>query len=152
MFLCHQIFNYIFCHQMFQLYFFMSPNTQLCFLCHQILNYNFYVTKYWIICSPSETSLSLIAGIRTRPSRMVMALANGGAILDYRTKDGSTAMHRAVAANNIEAVRSVLYWDGSERSQLYIARSCLYFFRSLECLDFLAMFLKCYLSVSSKFR
>ena len=37
-----------------------------------------------------------------------MALVNGGAILDYRTKDGSTAMHRAVAANNIEAVRTML--------------------------------------------
>ena len=42
----------------------------------------------------SETPLSLIAGIRARPSRMVMALVNGGAILDFRTKDGSTAMHR----------------------------------------------------------
>ena len=43
-----------------------------------------------------ETPLSLIAGIRSRPSRMVMALVNGGAILDFRTRDGSTAMHRAV--------------------------------------------------------
>ena len=39
---------------------------------------------------------------------MVMALVNGGAILDFRTKDGSTAMHRAVATNNVEAVRVML--------------------------------------------
>ena len=92
----------------------------------------------------SETPLSLISGIRSRPGRMVMTLVNGGAILDFRTKviiiiviiiviitviimiiiinchqyyhchhhchyqDGSTAMHRAVATNNVEAVRTML--------------------------------------------
>ena len=74
----------------------------------------------------SESPLSLIAGIRNRPSRMVMALVNGGAILDFRTKDGSTAMHRAVATNNIEAVRTMLelgaspnYRDSKSLTPLY---------------------------------
>jgi hypothetical protein len=42
----------------------------------------------------SETPLSLVAGIRVRPGRMVMVLANGGALLDFRTKDGATPLHR----------------------------------------------------------
>lgn len=39
---------------------------------------------------------------------MVMSIVNGGALLDYRTKDGVTAMHRAVQANNFEAVKTLL--------------------------------------------
>ena len=57
---------------------------------------------------------------------MVMALVNGGAILDFRTKDGSTAMHRAVGTNNIEAVRTMLelgaspnYRDSKNLTPLY---------------------------------
>ena len=57
---------------------------------------------------------------------MVMALVNGGAILDFRTKDGSTAMHRAVSTNNIEAVRTMLelgaspnYRDSKSLTPLY---------------------------------
>ena len=53
---------------------------------------------------------------------MLLALVNGGALLDYRTKDGTTAMHRAVQADNYEAVKTLLgklclstepliYWD-----------------------------------------
>ena len=56
-----------------------------------------------------------------------MALVNGGAILDYRTKDGATAMHRAVATNNIEAVRTMLelgaspnYRDGKSLTPVII--------------------------------
>ena len=73
-----------------------------------------------------ETPLSMISGIKSRPSRMVMALVNGGAILDFRTKDGSTAMHRAVVSNNIEAVRTMLelgaspnYRDSKNLTPLY---------------------------------
>ena len=68
----------------------------------------------------------MISGIKSRPSRMVMALVNGGAILDFRTKDGSTAMHRAVVSNNIEAVRTMLelgaspnYRDSKNLTPLY---------------------------------
>jgi len=89
-------------------------------MCNKGLDPNFH-------CQESgETPLSLIAGIRNRPSRMVMALVNGGAILDFRTKDGSTAMHRAVATNNIEAVRTMLelgaspnYRDNKSLTPLY---------------------------------
>ena len=75
-----------------------------------------------------ETPLSLISGIRSRPSRMVMALVNGGAILDFRTRDGSTAMHRAVTTNNLETVRTMLelgaspnYRDSKNLTPLYHA-------------------------------
>ncbi|XP_066989733.1 protein shank isoform X5 [Macrobrachium rosenbergii] len=54
-----------------------------------------------------ETPLSLAARIK-KPSRMMMSMVNGGALLDYRTKDGVTAMHRAVQANNFEAVKTLL--------------------------------------------
>ena len=74
----------------------------------------------------AETPLSLISGIRSRPSRMVMALVNGGAILDFRTKDGSTAMHRAVTTNNVETLRTMLelgaspnYRDSKNLTPLY---------------------------------
>ncbi|XP_069950590.1 protein shank isoform X2 [Cherax quadricarinatus] len=54
-----------------------------------------------------ETPLSLGARIK-KPSRMVVSIVNGGALLDYRTRDGVTAMHRAVQANNFEAVKTLL--------------------------------------------
>ncbi|XP_042225629.1 protein shank-like isoform X5 [Homarus americanus] len=54
-----------------------------------------------------ETPLSLAARIK-KPSRMVVSIVNGGALLDYRTRDGATAMHRAVQANNFEAVKTLL--------------------------------------------
>lgn len=39
---------------------------------------------------------------------MIIALVNGGALLDYRTKEGLTAMHRAVERNSLEAVKTLL--------------------------------------------
>ena len=57
----------------------------------------------------SETPLSLSMGLKTRSSKMVMALVNGGAIVDFRNRlDGSTALHRAVTRNNIEALQTLL--------------------------------------------
>ena len=44
---------------------------------------------------------------------MLISLVNGGSIVDYRTKDGSTAMHRAVAKNNAESIRTLLDLGGS---------------------------------------
>merc|ERR1719336_3605738 len=89
-------------------------------MCNKGLDPNFH-------CQESgETPLSLISGIRSRPSRMVMALVNGGAILDFRTRDGSTAMHRAVSTNNLETVRTMLelgaspnYRDSKNLTPLY---------------------------------
>ena len=56
-----------------------------------------------------------------------MALVNGGAIVDFRTRDGSTAVHRAVARNNPEALRTLLdlgaspnYKDSRQLTPLYL--------------------------------
>ncbi|XP_050736843.1 SH3 and multiple ankyrin repeat domains protein 2-like isoform X5 [Eriocheir sinensis] len=54
-----------------------------------------------------ETPLTLAARIK-KPARMIVAMVNGGALLDYRTRDGVTAMHRAVQASNFEAVKTLL--------------------------------------------
>ncbi|XP_026462252.1 uncharacterized protein LOC113364006, partial [Ctenocephalides felis] len=43
-----------------------------------------------------------------RSARTLIALVNGGALLDYRTRDGATALHRAVEKDNLEAVRTLL--------------------------------------------
>lgn len=43
-----------------------------------------------------------------KPTKVIIALVNGGALLDYRTKEGLTAMHRAVERNNKEAVKTLL--------------------------------------------
>lgn len=57
-----------------------------------------------------------------------MALVNGGALLDYRTRDGTTAVHRAVERNNFEAVKTLLdlgaspnYKDARGLTPLYLA-------------------------------
>ncbi|KAG1701285.1 SH3 and multiple ankyrin repeat domains protein 1 [Nymphon striatum] len=54
-----------------------------------------------------ETLLSLTAGLK-HPAKLIMLLANGGAILDYRTRDGKTALHRAVERNNYECLKTLL--------------------------------------------
>ncbi|KAK3885694.1 hypothetical protein Pcinc_010114 [Petrolisthes cinctipes] len=54
-----------------------------------------------------ETPLTIAARIR-KPGRMILSMVNGGALLDYRTKEGVTVMHRAVQANNFEAVKTLL--------------------------------------------
>lgn len=59
-----------------------------------------------------ETPLSM-AALMKKPSKLLIALVNGGALLDYRTKDGSTAMHRAVESKNMEAVKTMLDLGGS---------------------------------------
>ena len=49
-----------------------------------------------------------MAAVSTRPGPLLLALVGGGALLDYRTRCGSTALHRAAEKNNIEAVRTLL--------------------------------------------
>lgn len=53
---------------------------------------------------------------------------NGGALLDYRTKDGSTALHRAVEHKSLEALKTLLelgaspnYKDNKGLTPLYLA-------------------------------
>lgn len=75
----------------------------------------------------SETPLTIAAGLKS-PGKILIALVNGGALLDYRTKDGSTAMHRAVEKNSLEAVKTLLelgaspnYKDGKGLTPLYLS-------------------------------
>lgn len=43
-----------------------------------------------------------------KPGKIISALANGGAFLDFRNLSGSTPIHRAVESNNYEAVITLL--------------------------------------------
>jgi SH3/ankyrin repeat-containing protein len=54
-----------------------------------------------------------MAALMKKPNKLLISLVNGGALLDYRTKDGSTAMHRAVEAKSFEAVKTMLDLGGS---------------------------------------
>lgn len=78
-------------------------------------------------CLLSDTPLTIAAGLKS-PGKVLIALVNGGALLDYRTKDGSTAMHRAVEKNSLEAVKTLLelgaspnYKDGKALTPLYLS-------------------------------
>lgn len=78
----------------------------------------------------TETPLTLATGIK-KPGKVLIALVNGGALLDYRTRDGATAMHRSVERNNLEAVTTLLelgaspnYKDAKGLTPLYLAVTC----------------------------
>lgn len=53
---------------------------------------------------PSETPLTLAAQLAD-PVEVIKALKNGGAHLDFRAKDGMTALHKAVRASNPVALK-----------------------------------------------
>ncbi|XP_039746375.1 SH3 and multiple ankyrin repeat domains protein 3 isoform X3 [Pararge aegeria] len=74
-----------------------------------------------------ETPLTVAAGLKS-PAKVLIALVNGGALLDYRTKDGTTAIHRAVEKNSLEGVKTLLelgaspnYKDGKGLTPLYLS-------------------------------
>lgn len=78
----------------------------------------------------SDTPLTIAAGLKA-PGKVLIALVNGGALLDYRTKDGSTAMHRAVEKNSLESVKTLLdlggspnYKDAKGLTPLYLSVTC----------------------------
>ncbi|CAL8078487.1 unnamed protein product [Orchesella dallaii] len=75
-------------------------------MCSKGLDPNFHCPE------TGETPLSM-AALMKKPSKLLIALVNGGALLDYRTKDGSTAMHRSVESKNVEAVKTMLDLGGS---------------------------------------
>ncbi|XP_063927953.1 protein shank isoform X4 [Zophobas morio] len=89
-------------------------------MCSKGLDPNFH-------CQDSgETPLTLATGIK-KPSKVLIALVNGGALLDYRTRDGSTAMHRSVEHKSLEAMKTLLelgaspnYKDGKGLTPLYL--------------------------------
>ncbi|XP_066603694.1 SH3 and multiple ankyrin repeat domains protein 2 isoform X2 [Prorops nasuta] len=70
-------------------------------MCSRGLDPNFHCQQ------TGETPLTLATSLK-KPSKVIIALVNGGALLDYRTKEGLTAMHRAVERNSLEAVKTLL--------------------------------------------
>ncbi|XP_011306794.1 SH3 and multiple ankyrin repeat domains protein 2 isoform X5 [Fopius arisanus] len=70
-------------------------------MCSKGLDPNFHCQE------TGETPLTLATALK-KPSKVIIALVNGGALLDYRTKEGLTAMHRAVERNSLEAVKTLL--------------------------------------------
>lgn len=76
-------------------------------------------------CS-TETPLTIATSIK-KPAKVLIALVNGGALLDYRTRDGSTAMHRSVEHKSLEAMKTLLelgaspnYKDAKGLTPLYL--------------------------------
>ncbi|XP_017769648.1 PREDICTED: SH3 and multiple ankyrin repeat domains protein 3 isoform X2 [Nicrophorus vespilloides] len=89
-------------------------------MCSKGLDPNFH-------CQESgETPLTIATGVK-KPGKVLIALVNGGALLDYRTRDGTTAMHRAVESKNLEAMKTLLelgaspnYKDSKSITPLYL--------------------------------
>lgn len=52
----------------------------------------------------AETPITLAATL-ARPREMLLALVGGGAILDYRNRQGRTSMHVAAEKGNLEALK-----------------------------------------------
>ncbi|XP_054741153.1 uncharacterized protein LOC129246389 isoform X6 [Anastrepha obliqua] len=95
-------------------------------MCAKGLDPNFHCPE------SGETPLTVATGAK-KPNKLLIALVNGGALLDYRTKDGTTALHRAVEKDSLEAVTTLLelgaspnYKDARGITPLYISitRKC----------------------------
>lgn len=56
------------------------------------------------VFGPLETPLTLAAQLDD-PAEMIKALRNGGAHLDFRAKDGMTALHKAARTRNLLALK-----------------------------------------------
>lgn len=92
-----------------------------------LLNWLLDLTKFHTFIFFPETPLTLATKLK-KCSKILMNLVNGGAILDFRTKDGATSMHRAVEHNNVEAVTTLLelgaspnYKDTKGITPLYVS-------------------------------
>lgn len=70
-------------------------------ICAKGLDPNFHCQE------TGETPLTIATGIK-KPAKTLMALVNGGSLLDFRKKDGSTALHRAVEHRSLEALKTLL--------------------------------------------
>ncbi len=66
-------------------------------MCAKGLDPNFHCQE------TGETPLAMAINAK-KPQKLLIALVNGGALLDYRTKDGSTPLHRAIERDCLEAV------------------------------------------------
>ncbi|XP_043229025.1 SH3 and multiple ankyrin repeat domains protein 3-like isoform X1 [Amphibalanus amphitrite] len=79
-------------------------------LCAKGLDPNFHCPE------TGETPLTLTAKLKS-PSRVILTLVNGGALVDYRTVEGATALHKAVERNNFEALKTLLDLGASPNYQ-----------------------------------
>ncbi|XP_054716314.1 uncharacterized protein LOC129225825 [Uloborus diversus] len=70
-------------------------------MCSRGLDPNFHCQE------TGESPLTLATSLK-HPAKVIMALVNGGAHLDFRTKDGCTVLHKAVEKNNLESLRTLL--------------------------------------------
>ena len=55
-------------------------------------------------CLLLETPLTLAATTQN-PRKLLLTLVSGGAHLDFRAKDGTTALHRAAQHGNYDAIK-----------------------------------------------
>lgn len=78
----------------------MCPSTILSI----VLRFKSFSCCFTIFNYLTETPLTAATSLK-QPAKVIMALINGGALLDFRTKDGLTALHKAVERNNLEALR-----------------------------------------------
>lgn len=85
-------------------------------MCAKGLDPNFHCQE------TGETPLAIATGAK-KLQKLLITLVNGGALLDYRTKDGSTALHRAVERDCLDAVRFV---------ELLFAKNSINFFNLLN--------------------
>lgn len=62
--------------------------------------------------SSGDTPLSIASSLSisnsTTQQQIIVAIVNGGALLDFRTKDGRTALHVAVQKSNFIALKTLL--------------------------------------------
>lgn len=94
------------------------------------------IAKSIVNCDPNfvdeatgETPLSLASASQsanTNLQQIIVAIVNGGALLDFRTKDGRTALHVAVQKSNFVALKTLLdlgaspnYLDANGLTPLY---------------------------------
>ena len=77
------------------------------------------LAKVLVNCDPNfvdeasgDTPLSIAASLSisnsTTQQQIIVAIVNGGALLDFRTKDGRTALHVAVQKSNFIALKTLL--------------------------------------------
>ncbi|XP_022247287.1 SH3 and multiple ankyrin repeat domains protein 3-like [Limulus polyphemus] len=89
-------------------------------LCGKGLDPNFH-------CPESGESPLMLATALPQPAAVLMELVNGGAHLDFRMKDGRTALHRAVERDNYEALKNLLDLGASPNYKDNRGLTALYF-------------------------
>ncbi|KAJ6646032.1 SH3 and multiple ankyrin repeat domains protein 3 [Pseudolycoriella hygida] len=90
-------------------------------MCAKGLDPNFHCPE------TGDTPLTLATGTK-KPNKLLIALVNGGALLDYRNRVGETALHKAVEKDCLEAVTTLLelgaspnYKDARGLTPLYLS-------------------------------